>query len=280
MNYKKHEKIRVTFFLGLALSWFLHIQNNAIVVTNIDYKNTKIPVAFEGYKIVQISDLHNKQYGTKLLTKIKAIKPNSIVITGDLIDRRFTNVDVAMEFIDGITKIAPVYYVSGNHEAWSKYNDELQARLVESGVIVLNNKKMELHHKNQSIELIGVQDPAYLTQTNKQKSNTSSIRSSLRKLTNKDSFQILLSHRPELFKMYQKYNIDLVFSGHAHGGQIRLPLLGALVAPNQGILPKYTSGAYREKESTLVVSRGLGNSLFPYRLFNQPEVVVVTLHNK
>lgn len=255
-------------------------QNNSIEVTQIRFEHDKIPVTFDDFKIVQISDLHNKEFGENqryIIQKIQALKPNVIVITGDIIDRRKFNLGIALNFIHQATKIAPVYYVSGNHEAWSGKYDVIIEKLKASGVTVLENQRVTLTKGNQSIQLYGLADPALLESNTYKDNEVSDVHKILQEWGPDKSFKILLSHRPELFALYCENQMDLVFSGHAHGGQIRLPFIGGLFAPNQGFLPKYTSGAYQNENTTMIVSRGLGNSIFPLRVLNRPEIIAVTL---
>lgn len=276
-------KLFVAFGIIFAISIFCIWQNNAITTTQIDYVSAKIPEEFNGYRIVHISDLHNKQFGRnqeRLLNKISAVSPDIIVITGDLIDRRKYDLETAMVFIDGAMKIAPVYYVSGNHEAWSGDYENISENLRISGVQILDDTKATLIKGNGKIEILGLSDPDFLTTSYLEGTNSSKLRGHLERLSDDSAFQILLCHRPELFDIYVNQNIDLIFSGHAHGGQVRIPFVGGLVAPDQGLFPKYTSGAYTQNQSTMIVSRGLGNSVIPIRIFNRPEIVVVTLRSE
>ena len=275
----------VTFaLLVIGLILFCYWQNNSIVITESEYVNQKIPKEFEGYVIAHISDLHNKEFGKKqkrLLKKLKSTSPDIIVITGDLVDRRKYDLNKAMSFVEGAVKIAPVYYVSGNHEAWSNRYETIRSSLREAGVQVLDDSATEMSVGGSSIRLLGLSDPDFLTSHYRDGTNTSRIEDYLHQWSSDERFQILLSHRPELFDRYVKYNMDLVFSGHAHGGQFRLPFIRrGLVAPDQGLFPKYTSGCYTKNGTTMFVSRGLGNSIIPIRVFNRPEILVVTLHHK
>jgi predicted MPP superfamily phosphohydrolase len=266
-----------------SMSLFCLWQNNDITTTEIDYSNTKIPDEFNGYRIVHISDLHNKKFDKNqepLLRKIRAVSPDIIVVTGDLIDRRKYDLDTAIVFIDGAMKIAPVYYVSGNHEAWSGDYENISDKLASCGVQILDDSKIGLIKKEGEIEILGLSDPDFLTSDYMDGTNSSKLEEHLKGLSDDSVFQILLSHRPELFDLYANENIDLIFSGHAHGGQFRIPYVKGLVAPDQGLFPKYTSGIYRQNQSTMIVSRGIGNSIIPIRVFNRPEIVAVTLHNE
>ena len=282
----KHKKPRILFIvliIALAISLFCLWQNNSITTTWIDYSNPKVPREFNGFTIVQISDLHNKKFGKnqeRLLKKIHEVSPDIIVVTGDLIDRRKYDLDTAMVFINGAIKIAPVYYVSGNHEAWSGNYENISQQLLNSGVQILDDNKVEVIKNGGVIEILGLSDPDFLTSNYMDGTKLSKLEEHLTGLSDDSVFQILLSHRPELFDLYEKENIDIIFSGHAHGGQFRLPFIGGLIAPDQGLFPKYTSGMYTQNKSTLIVSRGLGNSIIPIRIFNRPEIVVVTLQEQ
>ncbi len=277
-------KISIGISLFALLIIFLAWQNNGIVITKYEYANKKLPEKFNGFKVLHISDLHNKNYGERLINKIKKINPDIIVITGDLIDRRKTMINTAADFIDGIVKIAPTYYVSGNHEQLSKHFDELKTVLHKSNVIIMDNSYATLYKDGFSIGLIGIADPAinFGKKTYLKENNFSYVRDNITKLI-KDintDFNVLLSHRPELFSVYNELKIDLVFSGHAHGGQIRIPFVGGVLSPNQGFFPKYSEGMHSEGATSIVVSRGLGNSVFPFRIFNRPELVLVTLKSE
>lgn len=255
-------------------------QNNSIVISNFNYNSDIVPEGFNKFKIVHISDLHNKVFGNeqdKLIEKVEALESDIIVITGDLIDRRRYNLEKSMYFINASVEIAPVYYVSGNHEAWSGRFSEIEGRLINAGVKIMDDSETEIRRGNSSIKLLGLSDPDFLTSDYIDGTDTSKLEENLIRLSEGEELKILLSHRPELFELYSDNNIDMIFSGHAHGGQIRLPLIGGLIAPDQGLFPKYTAGSYTSSTSTMYVSRGLGNSLFPVRVFNRPEIISVTL---
>lgn len=281
MNIKNCKTI--IFIILTILVIFLMWQNNFIVLTNYEYKNKKIPKGFNGYKILHISDLHNKNFYGRLTKKIKDINPDVILITGDLIDRRKTRIDIAMEFISEAVEIAPIYYVSGNHEQLSDSYVELKAELKKYNVSILDNGYIALNNNEDEIGLMGIADPTIIQseETHSKEKNTLYAEGVLKKLYKNvyTEFNILLSHRPELFRVYRAMNVDLAFSGHAHGGQIRIPFIGGVLSPNQGFFPKYSEGMIVEGDTSMLVSRGLGNSLFPFRIFNRPELVVVNLKN-
>lgn len=280
---KLSRRVKVMIILALLIIGciiFSIWQNNSIVISKFDYNSFIISEEFNNFKIVHISDLHNKVFGKeqdKLIEKVEALEPDIIVITGDLIDRRRYNLEKSMYFINSAVEIAPVYYVSGNHEAWSGRFPEIEERLIESGVKIIDDSETEIRRGNSSIKLLGLSDPDFLTSDYIDGTDTSKLEENLIRLSEGEEFKILLSHRPELFELYSDNNIDMIFSGHAHGGQIRLPFIGGLIAPDQGLFPKYTAGRYTSNTSTMYVSRGLGNSLFPVRVFNRPEIISVTL---
>ncbi|NLX91464.1 MAG: metallophosphoesterase [Firmicutes bacterium] len=270
----------VILILGFII--FCIYQSNSIVITKSSYYNPKIPADFDRFCIAHISDLHNKMFGedqAELLNKITNLSPDIIVVTGDLIDRRKYNLDSAMAFISGAVKIAPVYYVSGNHEAWSGKFPLIKESLLAAGVHILDDAAVGLSKGKSSAQIMGLADPDFLTSNYFEGTNISKIKEQLNRWSTDENFKILLSHRPELFDLYCEYNMDLVFTGHAHGGQVRIPFIGALVAPDQGLFPKYTSGSYTKDSTTMFVSRGLGSSVIPIRVFNRPEIVAVTLRN-
>ncbi len=258
------------------------ICNRSLKLREYTISSPKLPDSFQGFRIAQVSDLHNRTHGEnneKLLNMLKESEPDIIVITGDMIDSRTTNVDVATHFALQATKIAPCYYVPGNHEARIPSDFEiLLANLKSAGVTVLRNESIKLERNGKCINLLGADDP-WFTSGGNNHLDIDIMRDTLKNITpeSEEGFSVLLSHRPELFEIYANNNIDLTLSGHAHGGQIRLPFLGGLYAPDQGLLPAYDRGMYTKDNSRIIVSCGVGNSLFPLRIFNPPEVVLVEL---
>lgn len=259
--------------------YFIYFQNNSIVTSDYSIRSVKLPQNFNGYKIVQLSDLHSKSFGKNqraLVRSVKKAKPNLIVFTGDLIDSKRYDEKSSLILMEKLVQVAPVYFVTGNHEWWSGEFKTLEEKLINIGVEVLRNSAKEITVGTDRIQLIGIDDPA--SEFYDQRSTTeSNIAIALAGIEEKEEFQILLSHRPEMFSLYTEYEFDLVFSGHAHGGQFRIPFVGGLIAPDQGLFPKYSSGMFNLDNTTMIVNRGLGNSIIPVRLFNRPEVVVLTL---
>ena len=266
----------------LILFGFIYLSNERITISKITIISNKIPENFDEVIICQISDLHNKEFGennNKLIKKINNVKPNIIVITGDLIDSNHLEIDVAIEFINNIKYVAPIYFVPGNHESNINDYELFKNMLIDNNVIILDNKVNKLSADNDTINLIGIEDPTFSFHPSLSESErTNSVLKDLD--YDNDKFTILLSHRPELFDIYVENKIDLVLTGHAHGGQVRIPFVGGMFSPNQGLFPKYDSGMFKEKDTQMYVSRGLGNSVIPFRINNNPELVVITLKTK
>lgn len=268
-------------FLAVVGAWVRH-GNTAVGTSSFVLSDRAIPKAFDGFTIVQISDLHSARFGKgqkKLIKRLAGAKPDMITVTGDLLDsRRSRDIKIAVDTLEQAMKIAPVYYVTGNHEARipSPYQ-KLERQMKAMGVRVLRSESAFLERKNQKMQVIGMDDPAFYAKKNDRDKGGPAMLRELKSLVNKDAYTVLLSHRPDLFNGYCQAGANLIFCGHAHGGQFRVPGIGGLYAPNQGILPKYTEGRFVQNGSVMFVSRGLGNSLFPFRLNNPPELVTVTL---
>lgn len=271
--------ILVMLLISIMVSWVIW-GNLSVETTKLTVTAKDLPEAFDKFSIAHISDLHNAEYGKnneKLIDILEAESPNIIAITGDLIDSNHTNLEVALSFAQQAIKIAPCYFVTGNHEAWigSQY-EELKTSLQNTGITVLQDEAIELNYGDVCIQLIGLNDPDFSERD--RLLSESILEAKLSQVNISDGFTILLSHRPEYFNVYQNKNIDLVLSGHAHGGQFRLPLGGGVIAPGQGLFPKYDAGAYTENGTTMIVSRGVGNSIIPVRINNPPEIVIIELN--
>ena len=281
MNRKKRVLFVVAFVLVVLIVWTLW-GNTALEVNEYEVVSDRIPQGFEGFRIAQVSDLHNAEFGEgneKLIQLLSQTDPGIIVLTGDLIDSRHTDIEIALDFARQAIKLAPVYYVSGNHEARVREYEDLKMGLAEAGVVILENQNVQITREGESITLMGIDDPSF--QEDYLFGDSESVaRQAIDDLQNEsEGYTILLSHRPELFDLYVDTGMDLVFSGHAHGGQFRLPFVGGLVAPNQGFFPKFDEGRFTEENTTMIVSRGVGNSIIPIRFNNRPEIVLVTLRN-
>ena len=258
----------VCLLLALLTIWLLW-GNTALEVNTFVIADGEIPAAFDGFRIAQVSDLHNAPFWEKVVEALEAAEPDIIVLTGDLIDSSKTDVEAALHFAEQAAEIAPCYYVSGNHEAWSPgVWDGLRSGLERTGVVLLEDEKVRLEREGESMSLLGLCDPVF-------GSDQSAVLEAL--TAGEDGFTILLSHRSERFALYVQSGVDLVFSGHAHGGQFRIPFLGGLVAPDQGFFPEYDGGLYEKNGTVMLVSRGVGNSIIPLRINNRPEIILAEL---
>ena len=249
--------------LAVMVYIFLVFENKKITVSNYTINAPKAGSKFNGFKIVQISDLQNTRFGKgnkRLIKIIKNLKPDIIVVTGDIVDCHRTDVYCALNFAHDISSICPSYYVCGNHEGVLGNYEKLCGDLKKAGLTVLNNESV-YYDDDKKIRLTGLTDPyfGYIDDMN------GFLKSQIAK--DKNAFNIVLSHRPQFIDMYSNSQSDIVFSGHAHGGQIRLPFIGGLLAPDQGMFPKYTNGVHNLKNTKLVISRGLGNSVFSPKAF-------------
>ena len=293
-NRNKYIKSAIILLIAIALFLFCSFQNSHLETTYYFYKAEQLGVDLDGYRIVQISDLHNAKFGKdnqKLVDRIRECEPDMIVLTGDLVDSNHTNVDRAVQFVDEIVKICPVYYVTGNHEYWlekSEY-DELMDGLASAGAVILDDQVVEISRGDAKFRLVGLDDRSLSDGTLEALLSDESIRNDQagqkeetadNENSEKKEFTVVLAHEPQYLARYASAGVDLVLSGHAHGGQFRLPFVGGIVAPDQGFFPEYTAGEYYMDGTEMIVSRGLGNSVIPVRLFNYPQIVCVELVGK
>lgn len=262
----------VVFFLVFIVI-FLYVNNHWLVVSKHVYESEKVPVSFDGLRIVQISDLHDALFGNnqqKLIAKVKATNPDYIFITGDVIDSNRFNLEQSLQAVRGLVELADVYYVLGNHEVATNKVSEIYEALSSLGVHVMANESTVLERNGERLAIVGIEDPLMGRSTEEMLDIATAY-------IPEDMLKLLLAHRPEVFSTYVNQEIDLVFSGHAHGGQVRIPGIGGLVAPGQGMFPKFTAGVYEEGKTKMIVSRGLGNSSVPFRIFNRPEIIIMDL---
>ncbi|MDN7242024.1 metallophosphoesterase [Planococcus sp. N028] len=264
----------------VLFAWgFVWVNNNWIQTTEYKVASERVPKGFEGAKIVQISDLHNATFGKNqsfLIKKVEAANPDVIFLTGDLIDSNRYDLQTSLTLVDALVKMSEVYFVLGNHEVAINEIDEITEALEARGVKVLMNEATEWERNGETIQVAGINDPLM----NPEMHEDELVHEALAETKLTDSFTLLLAHRPEVFNAYAEENVDVVFSGHAHGGQMRIPGIGGLWAPGQGWFPELTKGVFEKNNTQLVLSRGLGNSEFPLRIFNLPEIVVVTLEKE
>ncbi len=257
---------------------FLHWQNYGLRTVRYVFSHRDMPAGFHGFKIVQISDYHNtSQLQDAVLSITEREHPDIIALTGDLFDCRHTDIAAGLSLAQRLPAIAPTYYVTGNHEARLANADQLKDTLSGYGIKVMDDEKLLLQRNGDFVTLLGAQDPRFFAPDLEQEEDKITFRQKMLSLCAGDNtFKILLSHRPEFIHTYRDAGVVLALTGHAHGGQFGIPFtdMGVFV-PNQGLFPKYARGLKQLDNTTEIISRGLGNSAFPFRLFNRPEVVVV-----
>jgi len=230
-------------------------------------------------KIVLISDLHSTIHGkeqTTLIDKIRKINPDLIVLSGDIFDDVVPMTGTQL-LLSGISGVAPVYYVTGNHEYWGDIR-AIREELASHGVIILSDNYAIIEINNNEIIIAGIEDPFKKICESPDYNQNDSMESAFRELDEISLYKILVAHRPEKIEDYRKYSFDLVLSGHTHGGQVRIPyILNGLYAPNQGLFPKYAGGAYAHGNLTHIISRGLSINPGIPRIFNPPELVIIEI---
>lgn len=271
----------LAFILFCLLAVSFYRSNMTFKTTEYTVKSPRIPNAFNGFKIAQISDLHGSQFGKdgeKLVRAVEEAKPNIVVITGDVISREERKPMDVLLSLKPIAAAVPTYYIRGNHEM---YRDEVvadqgafYAALQAAGITILENRTVPLFYQGARIDLVGLKEPlsSYGTGTVPDLSGLLSAPS--------ERYTVLLAHNPLWFSAYRSWGADLVISGHVHGGVLRLPFFGGLLSPERRFFPRYDKGLYEEDRTTLVVSAGMGNSGLPVRLFNDMELVVITLESQ
>ena len=269
----------IVAILILLIIWIAY-GNTDLEIYKYNVKSEDIPSEFDNFRIVQISDLHNAEFGEnneKLLLMLKQADADIIAITGDMIDSRNTDIDVAISFAQKAVNIAPVYYVNGNHESrvLGEY-EKLKQGLTDAGVNILENSSADITIGDEAITLIGINDPTFRMDIVDDTMEQNIAHQLLNVIPDNDNYKVLLAHRPEYFDVYAG-NVDLVLSGHAHGGQFRIPFIGGLVAPGQGFFPEYYEGSHIKENTEMIVSRGIGNSIIPFRINNKPEIIVAEL---
>lgn len=259
----------------------------ALIITFLYYQNNKIDIteykidSDTDCKIVQLSDLHSKPF-YRILDKVESLKPDIIVITGDYINDKGKNKDKMLDFGKRLLAIAPVVYITGNHERRLDYFDELMQELSNIGFCVLLNEIANI----KGISILGLDENQANFEDYVARRNGTFVYKDMspyfKSLEENDGFKLVLSHFPENFEgvdehNYSQYDFDVQLSGHAHGGQFIMPFVGPLFSPGQGVFPKYARGSFGDRPR-LIVSRGLGNAEFPFRLFNHPEIIVLDIN--
>ena len=281
---KKHRKrfhpipLLLLALLLLGVWW----GNNSIRTDEFSFTAPRLPEAFEGFRVVQLTDLHGKQFGegnARLIEAVAAAKPDLIALTGDFVDAHSDLSDLT-PLIEGLVPLAPVYYVTGNHEWASGQALTVVHALRDLGVVCLENSFETVERGGERILVAGIHDPNGFADQKKPEQLAEELRA-----FDDGAFRLLLAHRNNWFNgRYCRLGADLTLSGHAHGGVWRLPFTDGLINTEGTLFPSYTSGFYQctdggHEPATVFVSRGLGNSPhWVFRLFNRPQVAVITLH--
>lgn len=284
---------RVAFILMILLCIFLLLICISLIISFFvidvtDYKveSPKIPKSFNGFKIVHLSDLHNFSYGSdnkKILNKLEKIKPDIVVLTGDMVNTNSKNFNTFYKLAKNLSEKYEVYYIMGNHEMKLPTNKqvEIKAYLKSLKINLLDNTQTILQKGNDSINLYGLEQPIYTYKNNFKKDKTENLTlekmQELLLLPDTHKFNILLSHSPFDFEIFSKWGADLVLSGHVHGGLVRLPFIGGVLSPERALFPKYSGGEYILDNSKMILSRGLGNGTVNLRIFNNPEICIIEL---
>ena len=275
----RKRNILILSYIGLVIIILFWAFYNGLVVKEYIINSNKLNVG-ESVRIVLITDLHNHIYGenqTKIVSLIKKQNPDIIALAGDIAEDEVP-IEGTELFLAGIQGLAPIYYVSGNHEFWSNDIQNIKNTIRKYDVNILENSYEKIKVKNSYIIIGGVDDPDIVNCEKPGFDWREEMHNAFLELQDKPGFKILLAHRPELIEIYKENSFDLVLSGHAHGGQVRIPfILNGLYAPNQGWFPKYAGGMYKYDSLIHIVSRGISfNSRLP-RVFNPPEVVVINI---
>ncbi len=278
----KRLRLGITLAVAAALAFWAFC--NGLTLRRYEVQSEKISAG--SVRVVVVTDLHSHIWGDDqqpLLEMIASQQPDIIALAGDIVDDRQPMYGARL-FLDGVTDIAPTYYVSGNHEYWSGAYDGIREMIEGYGVTVLDNESVYLAVNGVDLCLCGIDDPEVFEYTDDPElraiGNEGALLERFSDLED-GAYNILLAHRPELIDAYLQYDFDLILSGHTHGGQVRIPLiLNGLFAPDQGYFPKYAGGRYDFDTRTLIVSRGAGAGNSLPRVFNPPEVVVVDIMGK
>ena len=287
----KNKKIIVLIFIALIFIGILICFVKKIDVTKYTISNEKIPEEFNGFKIVQLSDFHSQGYRNTtedIINKVKDINPDIIVMTGDMVSWDMEDIDEVKVLIKSLVELYPIYYIDGNHEHLAeilrpgKYVAFIEF-MKELGVTTIKNDYIEIYKGDKSINLYGINlplDGATGLYVNKFQLEKNYVEKTLPE-ANEEKFNILLAHTPTFIKQYSQWGADLVLCGHMHGGIVRIPFTNiGLLSPERTIFPKYAAGKFKVNGSIMIVNRGIGGSSFDLRLFNNPEITVITLRSK
>lgn len=252
----------------LVTAVYLNSSLYKINVIKYTVRIDNLPPAFDGFTILHITDLHSKHYGEsqeKLLNIVSEQQFDIIALTGDLVDRSNPILEPTADLLAGLAN-SEIFYVCGNHDIWAGYKD-LEELLIKHNVTTLNNRSELITRNGAHIWMVGVDDPFLrMARLGQALENVS-----------ENATTVLLAHSPNIYEEAVEKEINLVLVGHTHGGQIRLPFIGALFVPGQGFFPQYDYGLYSSGVTTMIINAGLGESGLPIRINTQPEILIITL---
>jgi len=277
------------WLLAVILIIVIGYYNRHLVVTNYKISDPRWSAELNGWRLVQLADLHNQATdgpgNNKIINAVQKLQPNIIVITGDLFDGDKTNIPNNLRLVKDLSSIAPVYIVLGNHEFANDDYIKLVQLVEEAGAQVIRNEVITINDKGIPITIIGLDDPAAWGWPLSYKTQTQLTAQTLNKIMTSPDFnstspRLILAHRPELWPQYLLANPLIILSGHTHGGQIRLPLIGAIYVPNQPLLAQYDEGIFAIANSYLIINRGLGNSFINCRFNNYPEIITIDFYHE
>ncbi|MGM8364091.1 metallophosphoesterase [Virgibacillus sp. W0181] len=292
---KKFKKVII--ILGILIVSpiiYFYFQANVLEVSKYTVKSGKIPEAFDGYKVLQLTDLHSKQFGKnsrRLIRKINKHEPDIIVITGDMMNSTDDNGNVFLTLASELVKNYPVYYIDGNHELIAKvmaergdniYYTNYIKQLEAVGVEIINDKKIELTEQEETIHLRGMDIPLIFYSPSDVEVNIDFDKAYIDEKVGEaeeDTFEMMLAHYPKYYEAFKEWGADLVLAGHHHGGMIRIPYVGGVISHEGEFFPNYDAGRFEKERTTMIVGRGLGNYTYNIRAFNRPEIVLITLES-
>ncbi len=301
------QKTDIILVIILLIVLWTIIEQKRLIVTKYIVASKKLPIEFDNTNFVVLSDLHNYKFGNhneRLVKKIESLSPDYIIIAGDMINKQNSCYPSnAFSLIEKLARKYTIYYAYGNHEQrldkqlskrHTKDKDsnvlkqiairetwfEFRRKLLDLGVIFLDNKSTKIHRKNEKVSITGLSiGREFFTRQNNPAMEEGYLADLVGEVRNED-YQILIAHNPVYFKEYAKWGADLTISGHLHGGLIRLPGVGGLISPQVKFFPKYNAGNFTEKGQQLVVSRGLGSHSMMPRVFNAPEIVLLKMKSE
>ena len=291
MNRKKLRTVLwlVLWLIAVIIIIVINHYNRHLIITNYKINDPRWPAALNSWRLVQLSDIHNQATegpgNNQIISSVQKLQPDIITITGDLFDGDRTNIPNNLQLVKELTSIAPVYMVLGNHEFANDDYIKLIQLVEEAGAQVMRNELVTINDPGAPITIIGLDDPAAWGWPLSYKAQEQLTAKTLNKIMalpefNSTSPRLILAHRPELWPQYLLADPLVILSGHTHGGQIRLPLIGAIYVPNQPLLAQYDEGIFTKANCWLIISRGLGNSFINCRFDNYPQIVTIDFYHK